>query len=253
MARRYGGRDDPDPGDRPIASALRHRVCVVADRGMISAEAIAQLEARRLLYILGVRERTYKVVGELVLDDPAPFVPLALTKRGKEIDYEAKTVMLAGRRCIVCRNHQDAEKDAADRASILAALHRQSAAPAFAAISGRSAVSASPSTPTRSRRKRSSTASLCCAPIRISTRSRRCSATSGCGRWISTRHGDSQDTVAGAAALSAGLGGRRRQGGGVARIAFNAAIVSESARTSTARFEPEPTLRQDRRPFWIQV
>ena len=48
---------------------------------------------------------------------------------------------------------------------------------------------------------------------------------------------------AGAAALSAGLGGRRRQGGGVARIAFNAAIVSELARTSTARFEPEPTLR----------
>ena len=70
---------------------------------------------------------------------------------------------------------------------------------------------------------------------------------------ISTRHGDSQDSVAGAAALSAGFGGRRRQGGGVARIAFNAAIVSGSARTSTPRFEPEPTLRQDRRPFWTQV
>ena len=61
----------------------------------------------------------------------------------------------------------------------------------------------------------------------------------------------SQDFVAGATA--AGLGGRRREGGGLARIAFNAAIVSELARTSTARFEPEPTLRQDRRPFWIQV
>ena len=32
-----------------------------------------------------------------------------------------------------------------------------------------------------------------------------------------------------------------------------AAIVPESARTSTARFEPEPMLRQDRRPFWTQV
>ena len=70
---------------------------------------------------------------------------------------------------------------------------------------------------------------------------------------ISTRHGDSQDSAAGTAALSAGFGGRRRQGGGVARIAFNAAIVSGSARTSTPRFEPEPTLRQDRRPFWTQV
>jgi hypothetical protein len=43
----------------------------------------------------------------------------------REIDYEAKTVMLAGRRYIVCRNRQEAEKDAADRASIVAALERQ--------------------------------------------------------------------------------------------------------------------------------
>src|SRR5580704_18070783 len=101
------------------------RVCVVADRGMISAETMAELEARRLLYILGVRERSDKLVRELVLDDPAPFVPLAIKKRGKEIDYEAKTVMLAGRRYIVCRNHQEAARDAADRASIVAALERQ--------------------------------------------------------------------------------------------------------------------------------
>jgi DDE family transposase len=114
----------------PVIDRLRRRfdirrVCVVADRGMISAEAMAELEARRLLYILGVRERTDKLVRELVLDDPAPFVPLAMKKRGKEIDYEAKTVMLAGRRYIVCRNHQEAAKDAADRASIVAALERQ--------------------------------------------------------------------------------------------------------------------------------
>src|SRR5262249_50564867 len=64
-------------------------------------------------------------VRELVLDDAAPFVPLVMKKRGKEIDYAAKTVMLAGRRYIVCRNHQEAEKDAADRASIVAALERQ--------------------------------------------------------------------------------------------------------------------------------
>ena len=48
-----------------------------------------------------------------------------MKKRGKEADYEAKTVRLAGRRYIVCRNHQEAEKDAADRASIVAALERQ--------------------------------------------------------------------------------------------------------------------------------
>jgi transposase len=111
----------------PVIDRLRRRfdiarVCVVADRGTISTESMAELEARRLLYILGVRERSDKLVRELVLDDPAPFVPLVMKKRGKEIDYEAKTVMLAGRRYIVCRNRQEAEKDAADRASIVAAL-----------------------------------------------------------------------------------------------------------------------------------
>ena len=102
-----------------------NRVCVVADRGMISAETIAELEARKLLYILGVRERTDKLVRELVLDDPAPFVPFFLTKRKKEIDYEAKAVTLAGRRYIVCRNHDQMRKDAAARAAILAALERE--------------------------------------------------------------------------------------------------------------------------------
>jgi Transposase DDE domain len=114
----------------PVVDRLRQRfsisrVCIVADRGMISAETIAELEARGLLYILGVRERTDKLVRELVLDDPGPFVPLAITKRGKSVNYEAKAVALAGRRYIVCRNHEEAKKDAADRAAILAALERQ--------------------------------------------------------------------------------------------------------------------------------
>jgi Transposase DDE domain len=51
----------------PVIDRLRRRfdiarVCVVADRGMISAETMAELEARGLLYILGVRERTDKLV-----------------------------------------------------------------------------------------------------------------------------------------------------------------------------------------------
>jgi Transposase DDE domain len=101
------------------------RVCVVADRGLISAETLAELEARRLLYILGVRERSDRLVRKLVLDDTQPLVPLVIDKRGRQVDYEAKAVVLAGRRYIVCRNHQEAEKDEADRAAILAALKRQ--------------------------------------------------------------------------------------------------------------------------------
>ena len=114
----------------PVIDRLRvrftiARVCVVADRGLISADTLAELEARRLLYILGVRERSDKLVRELVLKDVGPFVPLMMSKRAKQVDYEAKTVLLAGRRYIVCRNHQEAEKDAADRAAIVAALERQ--------------------------------------------------------------------------------------------------------------------------------
>jgi len=114
----------------PVIDRLRTRfaiarVCVVADRGLISADTLAELEARRLLYILGVRERSDKLVRELVLNDVGPFVPLMVSKRGKQVDYEAKTLLLAGRRYIVCRNRQEAEKDAADRAAILAALERQ--------------------------------------------------------------------------------------------------------------------------------
>jgi DDE family transposase len=114
----------------PVIERLRRRfaiarVCVIADRGMISAETVAELEARRLLYILGVRERSDKLVRDLVLADPAPLAPLIIGKRDKEIDYEAKAVALAGRRYIVCRNRQEAEKDAADRALIVAALERQ--------------------------------------------------------------------------------------------------------------------------------
>jgi transposase len=114
----------------PVVDRLRKRfsirqVCIVADRGMISAETVAELEARGLFYILGVRERTDKLVRELVLGDPAPFVPLVVTKQGKEIDYEAKAVALAGRRYIVCRNHDEMKKDAAARAAILTALDRQ--------------------------------------------------------------------------------------------------------------------------------
>lgn len=114
----------------PVVDRLRKRfsigrICIVADRGMISAETVAEFEARGLFYILGVRERSDKLVRELVLDDPAPFVPFTIVKRDKDIDYEAKAVVLAGRRYIVCRNREEMKKDAAARAAILAALERQ--------------------------------------------------------------------------------------------------------------------------------
>jgi hypothetical protein len=101
------------------------RVCVVADRGMISAETIAALEARGLEYILGVRERTTKEVHTLVLDDDAPFVPLLIPRQGRpDTELEAKAVTLGKRRYVVCRNLAEAEKDAAERVAIVTNLRR---------------------------------------------------------------------------------------------------------------------------------
>jgi hypothetical protein len=50
----------------PVVDRLQRRfsigrICIVADRGMISADTIAGVEARGLLYILGVRERSDKL------------------------------------------------------------------------------------------------------------------------------------------------------------------------------------------------
>jgi hypothetical protein len=114
----------------PVVDRLRRRfgisrVCVVADRGMISSTTIAALEARKLLYLLGTRERTAKEVRTLVLDDDAPFVPLMIPRTGRpDTELEAKAVKLGGRRYIVCRNLTEAARDAADREAIVAGLRQ---------------------------------------------------------------------------------------------------------------------------------
>ena len=114
----------------PVIDRLRRRfaigrICVVADRGMISTETVAALEERKLLYLLGTRERTDKLVREVVLADTAPCVPLTIARRGHEIDCEAKAVTVGRRRYILCRNHQQATQDAASRDAILAKLAQQ--------------------------------------------------------------------------------------------------------------------------------
>lgn len=114
----------------PVIDRLRHRfgigrVCVVADRGMISGPTIAALETRGLEYVLGVRERTDKRVRETVLDDPGPFTPLLARRQGGETQLFAKEVVVDGIRYIVCRNEAEAEKDRADRQAIVEGLERQ--------------------------------------------------------------------------------------------------------------------------------
>src|SRR4051812_42983969 len=57
-------------------------MCVVADRGMISTETIAELEARGIDYILGARARSSSEIREVVLTDRAPMVPLTIARAG---------------------------------------------------------------------------------------------------------------------------------------------------------------------------
>jgi Transposase DDE domain len=118
----------------PVVDRLRsrfgvNRVCIVADRGMISKETIEDLESdkRDWLYILGARMRAQSEVRDEVIarggryrmvhperefsDDPSPL--------------DVKEVWVGDHRYIVCRNQDEARKDAADREAIVASLREQ--------------------------------------------------------------------------------------------------------------------------------
>ena len=112
----------------PVVDRLRARfavgrICVVADRGMISAATIAALEQRKLEYVLGVRERSSAEVRRTVIDDQTPFVPLVVPRASGELtELEAKQVKIGERRYIVCRNLAEARRDAEQREAILSGL-----------------------------------------------------------------------------------------------------------------------------------
>ena len=114
----------------PVIDRLRQRfgigrVCVVADRGTISAATIVGLEERRLEYILGARERSDALVRKIVLANEGPFVPLLIERQSGETQLFAKEVTVEGKRYIVCRNEAEAEKDRNDREAIVTALEAQ--------------------------------------------------------------------------------------------------------------------------------
>ena len=113
----------------PIVERLQNRfgidsVCIVADRGMISAATLAELEKRKWKYILGVRMRSSNEAKAVVAragryaevhpksddrDDPSPL--------------QVKQVWVEGaRRYVVCLNVDQAKKDRLDREAVIASL-----------------------------------------------------------------------------------------------------------------------------------
>ena len=114
----------------PIVDRLRERfrigrVCVVADRGMISAATVAALEERKLEYILGARERSSAVIRRLVLEDDQPLTPLLVERTRGETQLFIKEVTIGPARYILCRNEAEAARDRSERQAIVAGLAKQ--------------------------------------------------------------------------------------------------------------------------------
>jgi len=116
----------------PMVNRLRRRfsigsVCVVADRGMISAETIRELEAQYLSYILGVRMRRVKEVRTEVLQRKGRWeVVHPERERSKDPSpLKVREQWVGQKRYVVCYNDEQARKDAHDRQAILASLSQK--------------------------------------------------------------------------------------------------------------------------------
>jgi len=116
----------------PVVDRVRkrfgiRRFCVVADRGMISAETIKELEGRSIGYILGTRMRRVKEIKLDVLSRGGRYkkvYPEGVTSKDPA-PLKVKQVLHNKKRYIVCLNSRQARKDARDREAIIASLKEQ--------------------------------------------------------------------------------------------------------------------------------
>ena len=78
-------------------------------------------------YIVGVRKRRTKEVGEVVLKSRAPWQEVTPERQHAKdpAPLKVKEVTVEGRRYGVCLNEEERRKDAHDRATILEALREQ--------------------------------------------------------------------------------------------------------------------------------
>jgi hypothetical protein len=118
----------------PVVNRLRQRfrvrrVCIVADRGMISAGTIKALESDELDcdYILGARMRSVKEVSERVLADRGRYQEITPERKTAKdpSPLKVKEVLIDDRRYVVCLNEEQRRKDAADRKAIVEHLREQ--------------------------------------------------------------------------------------------------------------------------------
>ena len=118
----------------PVVDRLQQRfrirsICIVADRGMISQETIAQLQSadRQVHFILGARLRNVKEIYEEVLSRGGRYreVRGPREKSSDPSPLKVKEVRVEDRRYVVCLNEEQARKDRADREAIVESLREQ--------------------------------------------------------------------------------------------------------------------------------
>ena len=103
------------------------RFCIVADRGMISANTLDKLDDDQMPYILGARMRKVKQISIEILTRSGRYKEVypESADRRKPAPLKVKEVLHEGTRYIVCLNKRQARKDAADREAIVESLKRQ--------------------------------------------------------------------------------------------------------------------------------
>lgn len=113
----------------PVTDRIRNRFnvgkfCIIADRGMISAETMGELEERKIPYILGARMRKVNEVKFDVLSRAGRYRKVYPEGRSSKdpSPLKVKEAFVNDHRYIVCLNIRQARKDAADRELIIAAL-----------------------------------------------------------------------------------------------------------------------------------
>jgi transposase len=116
----------------PVTARIRSRFhigqfCIVADRGMISAESLEALQQKEIPYIVGSRMRKVNEIKRDVLSHPGRYREVYPEGNfSKDPDpLKVKEVSLNGRRYIVCLNPRQARKDAQDRQAIIDALQKK--------------------------------------------------------------------------------------------------------------------------------
>jgi hypothetical protein len=114
----------------PIVERLQVRfglreVCLVADRGMISADVLAHCDQRGWSYILGARMRKQKEVTGEVLSRAGRYRVVHPVGKSDLAPLKLKEVSVGEHRYIVCLNEDRRKKDQADREAIVASLREK--------------------------------------------------------------------------------------------------------------------------------